>query len=682
MINKYIFGKPFESEAVVDFPSDAKVFTDNKAIPGASVCVSNDFKMTIELDELDMIFGLGESLGGFNKRGKVFRSWCTDDPVHSEEKEALYGAHPYFIIYSPTKKTSSLYFIDYPGLVTLDMAFTFYDKVVVTVPNDNLNVYYIKEDSLLDTAKTFRAIIGKSFVEPFWAMGYCQSRWGYKSDEDIDAIIANHKKYSLPLDAIFMDIDYMESFRNFTVNKANFPDFKATVSKLKALGVHLVPIIDAGTKDCEEDEIDREGISNGYYCKTADGKVLRAAVWPGFAHFPDFLQERVRKWFGEKFKLLQQEGIDAFWIDMNEPVMFYSEEGIKAASKKLKEYAQLVLDDKLASGQIVAWQMKDAVGCLQNSMSDYESFFHEVPKTVAGALAQKEPCFKTQSADDVLVRHSDIHNLYAFNMAKAVSQANKGIFLLSRASYIGSHRYTSIWMGDNFSWWSHIELALHMLPSLNMAGFIHTGCDLGGFGCNTSRELLLRFLSLGIFTPLMRNHAACGTRAQECYNFEKVEDFRALLSLRYRLIPFLYNEVMKASLEGELMFTPLAFEYGEDEIALHCEDQLLLGKTVMIAPVYTANAIGRNVYLPQNMLELRCSSAQGCLSGKPQTRLLEKGAHFIKCAPNEVVFFVKEGCAIPVVDAALNTKELDYSTITYWGSENPVTPYELKYKGE
>ena len=56
-------------------------------------------------------------------------------------------------------------------------------------------------------------------------------------------------------------------------------------------------------------------------------------------------------------------------------------------------------------------------------------------------------------------------------------------------------------MGDNKSWWSHILLNLKMLPSLNMCGFLYTGADLGGFGADTTRDLVLRWLALGVFTP-------------------------------------------------------------------------------------------------------------------------------------------------------------------------------------
>ena len=80
--------------------------------------------------------------------------------------------------------------------------------------------------------------------------------------------------------------------------------------------------------------------------------------------------------------------------------------------------------------------------------------------------------------------------------------------MFSRASYIGAHRSAGIWFGDNQSWWSHILLNLKMLPAANMAGFLYCGADLGGFGDNATRDLVLRFLALGVFTPLRATRSA------------------------------------------------------------------------------------------------------------------------------------------------------------------------------
>lgn len=204
---------------------------------------------------------------------------------------------------------------------------------------------------------------------------------------------------------------------------------------------------------------------------------------------------------------------------------------------------------------------------------------------------------------------------------------DKRILMFSRSSYIGMHRYGGIWTGDNCSWWSHILLNLKMMPSLNMCGFLYTGADLGGFGANTTRDLLLRWLALGVFTPLMRNHAALGTREQEPYQFEHIEDFRNVIGVRYRLVPYLYSEYMKAALNDDMYFKPLAFVYPDDKLARNTEDQLMIGNEIMIAPVYTQNAIGRYVYLPEEMMFVKFLG-----NGNMFQEILPKGIHYVEVA--------------------------------------------------
>src|SRR5699024_9982413 len=199
------------------------------------------------------------------------------------------------------------------------------------------------------------------------------------------------------------------------------------------------------------------------------------------------------------------------------------------------------------------------VQSLSNNTEDYKEFYHE---------------FHGER-----VRDDRVHNLFGFNMTRAAGEAferlvpEKRILMFSRSSYIGMHRYGGIWRGDSRSWWSHLLLSIKMMPSLNMCGFLYTGADLGGFGADTTEDLLLRWLAFGIFTPLMRNHSAMGTRRQEVYQFDRIEGFRHIIGLRYRLIPYLYSEYMKAAVRDEMMFRPLAFDYPEDRYALDVEDQ-------------------------------------------------------------------------------------------------------------
>ena len=193
-------------------------------------------------------------------------------------------------------------------------------------------------------------------------------------------------------------------------------------------------------------------------------------------------------------------------------------------------------------------------------------------------------------------------------------EPDKRILMYSRSACIGMHRYGGIWTGDNHSWWSHILLALHMMPSLNMCGFLYEGPDIGGFGSNTTEDLVLRWYGLGIFSPLLRNHSANGTRRQEPYRFKNKAAFAGILQLRYLLLPYIYSEYMKAALHDGMYCMPLAFAFPEDDFARQVEDEVMIGESLLIAPVYEQNARGRYVYLPEEMLQVRVSAAKATAS--------------------------------------------------------------------
>ena len=195
-----------------------------------------------------------------------------------------------------------------------------------------------------------------------------------------------------------------------------------------------------------------------------------------------------------------------------------------------------------------------------------------------------------------------------------------------------------------------------------MCGFLYSGADLGGFGADTTRDLVLRWLAFGVFTPLMRNHAAIGTREQEAYQFEDMDDFRGIIETRYRLVPYLYSVYVKAAEENDMYFKPLAFEYPEDSFAAEVEDQLMIGDEIMIAPVYMQNAKGRYVYLPEDMTLVRFTK-DNCYT----TEVLTKGHHYVEITLSEVPVFIRKGKKIPVVKAAECVEKLDVEQVEYIG---------------
>lgn len=665
MVKKYVYGRPFETYAVVNAEnvSDAAESEKREFFREADMKKAlepyggitwdepengNDapaMQYRVRMSDGDVVYGLGENVRGINKRGWVYESKCSDDPNHTESKRSLYGAHNFIIIADADNPAASKgLFIDYPGRVIFDIGYLDKNELVITVCSGNFTAYVVSpamdgadgsDNHLYSIVRQFRHIIGKSYVPPRWAFGYQQCRWSYMSADEVCGVVDSYRKRNIPIDAVYLDIDYMERYKDFTVNKETFPDFADFVKKMREKHIHLVPIIDAGVKIEDGYDTYEEGRKNGYFCKEADGEDFVAGVWPGRVHFPDVLNEDARRWFGHGYKVLLDAGIDGFWNDMNEPAIFYSEKHLKEVFDKIDDYKGKNLDIQSF------FEFKGMVEGVANNLGDYERFYHRA----------------TQPDGEAVVRHDHVHNLYGFNMTRAASESfkelapDKDILMFSRASYIGMHRYGGIWTGDNHAWWSHILLSLKMLPSLNMCGFMYVGSDVGGFNDNTTEELLMRWMGLAVFVPLMRNHAAAGTRYQELYRFTDTDTFKNIVTMRYALIPYLWEAYRKAVEQDTLMYRPLGFEHPEDKVAVATEDQLYVGEDIMICPVYTQNAVGRYVYLPEPMTMVRMKSAD-----EYELEKYEAGHYFVEIPAQEIVFFIRDGHRIPLYKSAEYTE--------------------------
>ena len=607
--------------------------------------------MSYCLGEKDLVYGLGETVRGMNKRGWRYISNNTDETFHEEEKNSLYSSHNFFVIISSDKSIGI--YVDTPGVVEFDIGYTKLNQIILHFEEFDADLYYKEGRSPQEVIREFRELTGRSYIPPRWAFGYGQSRFSYMDEDEIRTLIKSYKKAGFPIDSVYLDIDYMEDYKDFTVNKERFPNFSDFVNEMQEEHIHLVPIIDAGVKKDENYEVCREGVEKGYFCRKENGEYLVGAVWPGKAYFPDFMKPEVREWFGNWYQVLLEQGIDGFWNDMNEPAIFYTEDHLKEVFEKIHEYENQNLDIN------TFFEFKALLDSIALSTDDFKRFYHEV--------------------NGKMIRHDKVHNLYGYNMTRAAGEAferlvpDRRILMFSRSSFVGMHRYGGVWTGDNRSRWGHILLNLQQLTGLNMCGFLYCGADVGGFRADATEDLLLRWTELGMFTPLFRNHSAKGTRRQEFYRYEHVQDFRNLVALRYALIPYLYSEFMKAALENDMNFIPLAFAYPDDERAAHVEDQILVGESIMIAPIYKQNAIGRFVYLPEKMKLLRFRSADDY-----DEEILEKGDHFVKADLQEVLVFLRPGHVLPLAEGKLeSTDDIDIEKMKYITFEAEQEQYQL-----
>ena len=660
MIRKITINNPIDTGSVVKEIEPERHFTTDKELDDATLVErftadSAAKTLSLVLKDDEQVYGLGETVRGMNKRGWSYTANNSDDPNHTEGKHSLYASQNFFII-TDGKKAAG-YYVDYPGYLTFDVGYTIHEELRIIFTDLDADIYEITgdgENSPRAIVREFRGLTGQSYIPPIWAFGFGQSRWGYRTEDDVREVADRYEKAGVPLDSIYLDIDYMERYKDFTTDDEKFPDFRDFTAEMKKRGIRLVPIIDAGVKIEDGYDVYEEGVKNGYFCRKENGENFTAAVWPGRVHFPDFLNDDARKWFGDKYRFLLDQGIEGFWNDMNEPAIFYSDEHLKEVFEKIEDYKGKNLDIN------TFFEFKDLVGTIDNNPVDYRSFYHN---------------FHGKN-----IRHDKVHNLFGFYMTRAAGEAfdryrkdkgtDKRYLMFSRSSYIGMHRYGGVWTGDNKSWWSHILLAMQQMPGLNMSGFLYTGSDTAGFGDDTTEDLAMRWTEFSIFTPLFRNHSCDGTRRQEYYYFDDVrdgkdnpvkahtdtrhiEDFRKIVEIRYALLPYIYSEFMKAAKNYDMYFRPLAFEYAGDTRALETEDQLMVGDYMMIAPVYKQNANGRYVYVPEDMRLLRFRAFDDY-----DEEEVAKGDHYVKAGINETLIFLKKGYKLPFAAPGKNVDSM------------------------
>lgn len=486
------------------------------------------------------LYGLGERAAPLNLRGGMYLMWNVDPGgSYGPGKDPLYFCAPIYI--EKNHESSHLVFYDNynPGYFTLT-------ETAAATFQGGLLRYYVIPGPVNKAHKRFFDLTGNPPLPPRWALGYHQSRWGYKSQKEIDTLADEFLNHDLPISAIHLDIDYMDGYRVFTVNGETFPDLAGLTARLIKRGIHLVSIIDPGVKKDENYDIYKIGVKNKYFILQPNGKPFIGVVWPGKAAYPDFTNPEVRSWWSEQYSVLMDKGISGFWHDMNEPTTF------------------------------AAWGNNHLPLVLRHNFEGY-------------------------SAD-----HKQCHNIYAHKMAEAgfigqqKHRPTKRPWLLTRSAWIGTHRYSWIWTGDIESTWSSLKMCIPMLLNLSLSGQLFSGPDIGGFSGSPNSELYTRWFELATFLPFFRTHSSLTSASREPWSFgeETTNIVRKFLQLRRQLIPLMYSLAWKANQAGEPIIRPLFWPDRKEEYLWTISDQFYLGNDLMIAPILNETAEGREVIFP------------------------------------------------------------------------------------
>ncbi|RYL94470.1 glycoside hydrolase family 31 protein [Sporolactobacillus sp. THM19-2] len=504
---------------------------------------SDRFKIRVkkQLGKNTYFYGFGEKTGPLNKKGYHYRMWNTDDASpHVERFEKMYKSIPFFITLKD--KQAFGYFFDNTYETVFDLGKENSDYYSFGAVDGDLNYYFIFGPSVKKVVGNYTFLTGTTPLPQMWTLGYQQSRWAYTPESRLREVADTFRKKDIPCDVLHLDIDYMDGYRVFTWDKKKFEDPAKALAELKAQGYKVVTIIDPGVKKDRGYSVYDEGMKNGYFATDKDGIPYVNRVWPGDALFPDFSNKKVRDWWAANQKIMTDTGVAGIWNDMNEPASF------------------------------------------KGPLPD-DVVFHN---------------------DGVETDHREIHNVYGHYMSQATYEGlkkatGKRPFVITRACFAGTQKYATVWTGDNQSMWEHLRMSLPMLMNLGLSGIAFCGTDVGGFGWDGSAELLSRWVQVGAFTPLFRNHSSIFTRDQEPWAFDEQTEAinRKYIKLRYQLIPYLYDILHDEESTGLPVIRPLLLHYQNDPKTYEINDEFLCGESLLIAPVVEQGAKARLVYLPE-----------------------------------------------------------------------------------
>jgi alpha-glucosidase len=499
--------------------------------------------------------GLGQRTGSLDRRGRALSNWNIDEPSlgHTRLHDNLYQSHPVLMAVRPELAWGL--FLNVTSYSQFDVGAAELDALGIRALGGELDTYVFAGPAPADVIEQLTRLTGRPALPPLWALGFHQSRWGYRSADEMHELAAEFRAREIPLDAIHFDIDYMRDYRDFTWDPERFPDPKGLVASLSERGVRVVTIIDPGVRH----ELGRdyrpaeEGLLAGRFLEREDGSPFSGYCWPDAALFPDFARADVRAWWGALHAESHVDvGVAGVWNDMNEPSIFE-----RPFSEGFSDQAPMPL------------------------------------ATAHGEAHERAP-------------HAEVHNAYGLLMSRATCEGLAGLrpeirpWVLTRSAYTGIQRYAASWMGDNCSWWEHLQLSFPQLGGMGLSGSPFVGVDVGGFAENCSPELFARWIEAAIVYPFLRVHSGVGTARQEPWAFgPEVEELaRQMIRLRYRLLPYIYTLAHESAATGAPLLRPMPYAFPELEELYSLDDQVMLGSNLLFAPITAPGRAHRMVSFP------------------------------------------------------------------------------------
>ena len=500
-------------------------------------------------------FGLGEKTGPLDKRGHAYVNWNTDPAGYNALSDPMYETVPFFVGVRQGKAYGIFFDNTYRSF--FDMGADSSDTYSFGAEGGELNYYFFYGPDPHTVITRFTDLVGRADMPPRWTLGYLQSSAHYYPDSTFRSLADNFRQRHIPCDGLFFDTQHMDASRDFTWDKAGFPDPAKLLAELNQKGFHSFAILDPGVKEEAGYGVYDRGMTGDHFLRRKNGQVYVGQIWPGASVFPDFTSKKASAWWASETEDFARNGFSGFLTDMNEPTV-----------------------DALL--RIKGW----------------------IPAPFDPDVTYDDHGLKTPDAKN--------HNIYGLLMSKATRdgllqyQPNVRPFVITRATYAGGQRYAGQWTGDNLATWEDMNASLRLIQSMGTSGLVFTGSDVGAFVNTPDAELYTRWLESSIFNPFFVTHTGERGQRLDPWSFgPEWEDVnRRTIQLRYRLRPYLYSTYYQATQSGLPVVRSLPLEFPDDprvfdETPAKELNEFLFGDDLLAAPVTAPGQKTRKVYLPR-----------------------------------------------------------------------------------
>jgi alpha-glucosidase len=503
----------------------------------------------------DRFYGMGQKHLGLELSNKRTKFWNTDElgdfpfPVLEDgAPDPSYASFPVLIVKHHDLWAAVI--VDNPHCVFFNTgapepifqegAAPFVPELYLGARDGEADLWFLADETPGGLVRKIQALQGRPALPPVWALGHQQCRWGYRSYDDLKRIADRYEAEGIPNDGLWLDIDYMDGFRVFTVDGRHFDDVKARLAELAARGHRVVPILDPGFRQDNAYRVYAEAKAADLLCRNPEGRDYVGFVWPGYTVFPDFSLPETRKFWAKEVEAFTGLGFGGYWIDMNDP----------------------------ATGSVPHEDMRFGRGTLPHSAYHNQYALGMAQATKAGLEA---------------------------------ARPGERPFVITRSAYLSSSRYTAQWTGDNISNEHNMRGAITMVLNMSVSGMPFAGPDVPGFVKDATAELMRLWYKLGFLFPFLRNHKVQDGADQEPWTRDAkttriVGDY---IRLRYKLLPYLYQVFQGLAATGDPVLRPVWYHDPSPSFD-RTDDAFFVGPSILQAPFTKVTDKTRTVTLPRH----------------------------------------------------------------------------------